>query len=509
MDIKQIKITPDFIIDLIVRRRWYFLLPLCITLSIGICLSIIIPRVYEAQTLILVEGQRVPENFVQSIVTEDSRSRINTISQLIMSRSNLESIVNQYDLFSDEDGTEMYMEDKVELLRSKITVDLIRQRRSQTDAFIIAFRGKHPEKVSDVTNGLAKSFIEQNMIARESQATGTKQFLESELEAMRRNLEQVEESIKEYRKTNMGELPEQLETNLRILERLQDNLSDRKQNWRDAKIRYADLQNQVSERQPSIVVIGGDQRTQDGVLSLDDLILELESLRGRYTDEHPDIIRLKKQIKEYEADDSGGQDDSYRSRLSARIPAVVRTQLSELRSEIKIAESEIKELESQIITYEKRIENTPRREQELLSLRRDYENIQASYDSLQRRKMEADIAVNMERQKKGEQFRIVDPAIVPQRPVEPNLVKIFLFVIAAGLGVGGGAAVLLEYLNPSFQKAEEIESTFDIPVLAAIPSILSSRQILLKKINKFGSITVAVVVAGLFTAMGLITMKGL
>jgi polysaccharide chain length determinant protein (PEP-CTERM system associated) len=508
MNENQLKITPEFVLELIIRRRWLILIPFCLVLIWGIYFSIVTTRIYEAKTLILVEGQRVPQNYVQSIVTEETGARINTISQQILSRTNLEQIVKEYSLFSGSESTGLYMEDKVAQLRKNISIDVISDRRRQTEAFEISYRGKEPEKVMRVANGLAGSFIDENLKVRESQAIGTSTFLDAELDNMRLRLEQVEENIKTYRKANMGELPEQLETNLRILERLQDDMSDRKKNLRESKILLAELKKQINAPQPSVVVIGGDQRQQDGSATLEELDSELEALQSRYTSKHPDIIRLKKQIAEMEARQkaaTGTVDDTV---SDIRIPRELRVQILEQEREQKITENDIDNLEAQIAVYEKRIENTPKKEQELLSLRRDYDNIKASYESLLNRKLEADIAVNMERKQKGEQFRIVDRARLPKRPVEPDLKKVFLIVVAAGIGLGGGLAVLLEYLNTSFRKPDDIENAYDLPVLATVPRIYQARQKLFHKIDLVGSVVTSFFAAGLLGIFAMICLKG-
>lgn len=503
MNENQIKITPEFIFALIIRRRWVILVPFSLAIIMGIHFAIVTPRIYEAKTLILVEGQRVPQNFVRSIVTEETSERINTISQQILSRTNLEKIMQDYDLFSGPEYENMYMEDKVTSLRKSIYVNVITDQRRQTDAFEISFRGREPEKVMRAVNGLTASFIDENLKARESQAMGTSSFLESELDTIRIRLEEVEENIKNYRKANMGELPEQLETNLRILERFQDDLSDRQQSLREAKIRLSGMKNQATTRQPSVVVIGAGQSQQEGGATLEEMIEELESLQSRYTNKHPDILRLKKQIAEMKS-----RQGSSAAMSGLRIPPELRVRISETQREILGTESEIKDLEDQISTYQRRIENTPKREQELLSLKRDYVNTQASYQSLLNRKLEADLGVNMERQQKGEQFRIVDPARLPQRPVAPDMRKVFLMVVAAGLGIGGGLAFLLEFIDTSFKKPDELEAAFELPVLATIPKIMDHKQKILLKLNNIGSITYAVFSVGLLCAFGVISLLG-
>jgi len=455
--------------------------------------------------MILVEGQKVPENYVQSIVTEDSSQRITTISQQILSRTNLEKIIEDFNLFKGSQRKQGYIEDQVANLRERISVEVIRDGRRQTEAFTIGFKGRNPEKVMQVANGLASSFIDENLKGRETQAIGTSTFLEAELETMRSKLEQFEEKIRVYRKTNMGELPEQLETNLRIIERLQMALTGRQQSLRDARSRLDDLNSQATDREPSVVFISGDRRANEGVASLEELRSQLEAMLSRYTEKHPDIQRLKKQIAELEVRANAPDAESA---MGNRIPFALRQRILESNREIQFEEEEIEGLKTQISEYQKRVENIPKREQELLGLRRDYENVQSTYESLLSRKLEADIAVNMERKQKGEQFRIVDPARIPQRPIQPNLRKLFLLSLVAGIGLGAGLALLLEYAIPSYRKPDQIENQFDIPVLVSIPHLMLPKQLLIKKLNTAASIAYSVVIFSLIGLFAFISLTG-
>jgi hypothetical protein len=261
----------------------------------------------------------------------------------------------------------------------------------------------------------------------------------------------------------------------------------------------------ASGREPSVVVISGPQRPSDQALSLDQLRAQLEQLQSRYTERHPDIQRTKRQIAELEARTAAGEGDDADLR---HIPIELRRQMVDVQRDIQVAEVEAENLRGQIALYQLRVENIPRREQELLSLNRDYQNIRTTYQSLLNRKLEADIAVNMERKQQGEQFRIVDPARLPERPTEPNMRKLSLFAIAAGLGAGLGLALLLEIMKPSYRTADEIESQYGLPVLVSIPKLLLPRQVFLSKLNQAASIGYAILVVGLLGILGVITVKG-
>jgi len=458
-------LKPNQIIDIVLKYRWFLTIPFCLAMLAGIYFAITLPKIYESSTLILVQPQRVPENYVQALDDMDFSDRIDSISQQILSRTNLERIVKDLKLFEEPEFKKMFMEDKVASLRKRIEVEVISDHQRQTNAFSISFKGKEPEKVMNVVNTLASYFINENLKMRESQAIGTSVFLEDELTAMRIRLEKVEESLKEYRKTYMGELPEQLESNLRILDRLQDQLGERQQSLSEAKIHLASLQNlsQSSTGTGS----GTDQGMNHNQYDINSLYGQLNEMKTRYTERHPDIIRLKEQIAELEAAETADTEGQM-----ARMSPEQRAELLEVTSEIKSFRSDIHDIKKQIQVYRKRVENTPKREQELLSLKRDYQNIQTNYDSLLARKLESELAVNMERKQKGEQFRILDPAQISTTPVEPDMRKLFLLFIGLGIGIGAGLIYIFEFLSTSFKNPDEIEVELDLPVLGTIPNIV-------------------------------------
>ena len=485
-------IKPEEIIEIILRRRWYIIIPFCLSMLVGIYFIITLPKVYSAGTLILLQPQRVPANYVQSIVSVDLDSRINTLSQQILSRTNLEKIINEFKLYSGPGSETMFMEDKIESMRQRVTVDVTRsgRRGGNANAFSISFKGKDPEKVMKVTNALANYFIGENLKSREAQAMGTSDFLDDELHDMRKRLEEVEQALKDYRERNMGGLPEQLESNLRILDRMQEQLVERRQNLTDAKIRLIAIENELSQGQS--LQPAGETGTDDS-LNLGQLNAQLKHLQSRYTDRHPDIIRLKERIADLEKE--------------PEVP-IRNRQMEDTTREIKALEGEISDIQKQIKIYEVRVEETPKREQELLSLRRDYDNINETYNSLLERKLEAELAVNLEKKQQGEQFRIIDPAKLPEKPIGTNLKKLLLLVIAAGLGIGGGLVFLLEYLDSSFRKPDDIESYLGLPVLATVPAILHPKNLRMKRLNQILSIFFIIVAFALLAGFTLVSLGG-
>jgi polysaccharide chain length determinant protein (PEP-CTERM system associated) len=474
-------------IDIAKRRMWWIIIPFLLSILIAGGWYLKLPKIYRATTLILVQRQKVPAGYVREIVSTTVEDRIRTITEQITSRSNLENIINEFNLFN-QPGSPVFMEDKIENLRKRIKVEVSRRSGRGTNAFQISFTGKNPKQVADIANALTSYFIAENMKIREDQAIGTSEFLADELETIRKKLLDKEEELKRYRERYMGGLPEQLDTNLRILGGLQQQLTTNQENLREAETRRLMIQQQLGDlaelRKKHAPAKGTEGNTEQ---PLDQLRAQLASLKARYTEKHPDIIRLKQKVSELESKEqtppAAGQTNHEQGAKSTAERNLVN-QLREIQIEITNLKAEATRLNSQMNVYQARVENTPKREQELMSLNRDYANIRETYNSLLSRKLEADIAVNLERKQKGEQFRILDAAKVPIRPYRQNVQRKFLMIIALGFALGCGLAYLREMMDTSFRRPEEIEDLLRIPVIASFPMTYSTKEVRRMRRNK-------------------------
>jgi polysaccharide chain length determinant protein (PEP-CTERM system associated) len=498
----------QYYMGLIWRRRWFVIAIFCVAMISGIYLAIALPKVYQAETLILIEPPRVPENYVQSIVSTDLNLRLSNITQMIKSRTNLMNIIEEFKLFSGPEHKNMYIEDKIEEMRKRIFVNLITDKTRRTaNAFTISFQGKDPSKVMNVVNAMATQVMDQNLKRRESQAIGTSEFLNDQLIKMREQLETVEKALGDYRKIHMGELPEQLQSNQMTLERLQQQLSVKELGLRSEKNRLLSIENQLQlAREQS--KIGVAAQTQNGETSLEDLKLKLTELKSNYTDRHPDVIRLQKQIADVEKENTrpyagkGMEDES----VGTGIEGELIQQRKDIEREIVAIQEEISNLNKKIVFYQSRVEDTPKREQELLSLKRNYENIQETHNSLLKRKLEADIASNMEKRQQGEQFRIIDSGRLPDKPLSPDMKRLFLICLAAGLGCSGGLILLLNFLDNSVKKPEVVPNKLGIPVLAVMPTIKHRKDIIWRRVNIVFSIFGTLVSLALLACFAAVTI---
>ena len=491
------------------------IIPFILSMCVGIFLSMALPKIYRSQTLILVQPQKVPQNYVQSLVSADTEARISTISQQIMSRSNLEKIIDDFKIFSNTSEEKLYSEQKIELMRKNIEVKVTRAQGDVADAFVLSYQGENPKKVMQVANALATYFIDENLKVREDQAIGTSTFLNNERSTMKEKLEQVEEQLKLYKERYMGELPEQLEANLRAMDRLNTQMAERQQSLQMARSSLLSIERSIEEfdksnnKEPSAQQENRDANGGEGSLKA-----QLAQLKAKYTDKHPDVIRLKSMIEDMEKNPVEPRTDKLSPPEKAKIEqkeAQYRMAVEhrkELQQRILIIENDIESLRRKIQVYQNRVEDTPKREQELMSLQRDYNNIQEIYSSLLNRKLESDIAVNMEKKQKGEQFRIIDYAKEPEVPISPNVKKLFLVSLVAGLGIGCGLIYLIELMNTSFRSGHDIEASLGIEVLATFPKIENSFDTFKGRFNKIATVFASLVCFGLLVVFSIITLKG-
>lgn len=494
----QMPIKPDQILEIIIRRRWFILIPFCITMTLGLFHTLTAGKTYEASTLILVQPQRVPTNYIRSVVTSSINERISTISQQILSRSNLEKIIDQFGLFANAKG--MYLEDQVASLRKRVQVK-IERTRSDAEAFSIVFQGDEPQTVMRIANTLASFFMDENLKVREAQAVGTSEFLDSELEKTRKTLEERERQLAEYRTQHMGGLPDELETNLRTLDRLQQQITIKNETVAQARNSLNLIQAQIaqSNEMASQTMMDPFSMNEDSFGSEDEQKLvaaqkEYEALLLKYTDKHPDarkiktiIDKLTNSIEENKAKAAANPETSETTDIVTQTPNFAAmqqgAQVKQIRTEIQKIESDIEILEQRMREIQTRVEDTPKRELELQSLQRDYSNIQSVFNSLLDRKLEAELSVNMEKKQKGEQFRILDHARLPERPISPNVKLLFLLSIASGLGIGAGVIFLLEIFDSSIRREEQIEKDLGLKILAAIPPMKWPRDKAKRKIE--------------------------
>jgi len=473
------------------RRLWHMAFPFFL-ISLGVLLyCIFAPRVYRAQTVILVEPQRVPGEYVSSTVTIDLQSRLRTITQQIKSRTRLEKIIHDYDLYP-EIRASATMTDAVEALRESISVNVQGGRH----AFGVSFQNQDPVKVRDITNTLTNLFIEDNLKLREAQAAGTTMFLDGELQRLQQDLEQRETAIREFKERHMGFLPENMSQNHAMMSHLQkqlDSINTTIQKTKDRKILLETQLNSLRRMEEQFSGFEGaearlaaypesESSAQSELPDLAELYSRLKSLRSRYRDKHPDVIKTEAAIakleREREAErrkrflendtEGSGTEPRAAEYGASGVISLFSGQIEGLSVKVNLIDSEMEallqekgEIEGEIRIYRKRIEEGPRIEQMLGDLRRGYGETQKNYQEIAQQ---------------GEQFTVLDHAQLPDKPFKPKTRSVLLLGFFLALCGGFGLAALLEYLDPAFYSTKELESDLQSPVLVSIPVIMTQRD---------------------------------
>lgn len=471
--------NPMEYLDILVMRWPWVVVPLLL----GVCLSEVAMRYAETQyrssTLIIVESEKIPRDFIPQLTTSEVRDRLQTVQQEILARPRIERILEELDPYPVRGSATQA--DLIELIRKRTNVGL-RGR----DAFIIEYTDNNPERAQQLAGRLASLFIEETSGAREKQVEGANVFIERRLDEAKAQLEEVEASLRALKRRYMGMLPEQLNANLGTLQRLQMEQQSVREAVRAAKDRKALLERQHSIQlemmDPESRLLPssptGDARPSNVKHGeLDQLEAELMELRKRYTDEHPDVETLRsridsiRQANKVETPEPDGEGPASSDAPLSLILAELETQVAAAEHDVEKLETREAEIEKGIQEYQHRVEMVPKVEQELRALERDYAMIDRYYTELLSTKLQAETAGAVERQWKEEQFRILEPAQLPEVPIYPKRSTFLSLGFLIGLGAGLGLALLVELLDHSIKDVTQLEALVPYPLLLTLPHI--------------------------------------
>ncbi len=458
------------------RRKWLGILAFILPLTVAATIVMALPDLYQSTALVLVERQQVPEAFVRPTVTSELEVRLQTISQEILSRSRLEALISRFGLYPDLAGRPS-TDEAIERLRRDVRLELQAadtRRGGTTIAFALSYRGRDPQTVALVTNTLASFYIEENLKARERQATGTAEFLKVQLVEAKKRLDEQEARVSEFRRRYLGQLPQQMQSNLAAIESLNAQL----RMTSDNQVRLGERRDQLAAQ---LAQAKAETNPDTDEMRLARLRQELTTLRMRFTDRWPDIIRIKDEIARLEKHlaEPKPKADPATTPPSPPTPQVMRLQeaLRSIDTELKLAKADEQRVRRALDLYQARVENIPKNEQEYLVLTRDYDATRELYSTLLKRYDEAQLAESMEQRQKGEQFRILDAALPASTPAAPRRSRLLLASLALSVALGAGAMVLAEMLDTSFHSLQDLRAYTTVPVLVSIPRILTEDDV--------------------------------
>jgi polysaccharide chain length determinant protein (PEP-CTERM system associated) len=474
---------PDQLLAIARRRKWLLIVPFFV-IAVGTALvSARLPNMYRSETLILIVPQRVPESYVKSTVTSRIEDRLQSISQQILSRTRLERIIQDFGLYTVERRTAI-MEDIVEKMRRDIDVQIVKG-----DAFRVSFNGRDPHTTMKVTERLASLFIEENLRDRAVLAEDSYEFIETQLEDARRRLLEHEKKLEEYRRKYVGELPSQLDSNLQLIQNTQmqiQGLNESMARDRDRRLVLERLLADASASDPApapAVSSSGAPAPGSPAQQLEAAREALKQMELRLTPEHPDILRAKRVVARLQTVAQEAAAVPVPDVQEPKADAAKRNRLKEIAGELEQLdrqfakkETDEKQLRAVVDRYQARVESTPTRESEMIELSRDYDTLQKTYTSLLMKKEDSKLAANLERRQIGEQFKILDPARVAEKPFSPDRLRINLIGALIGLVIGFGLVALLELNDTTLKSDDEIMQAFSLPVLAMVPMMVTPQD---------------------------------
>ena len=544
-------------LDAVRRRRGSILVIAVTVFLIGALAAVLWPATYKSSATILIKEQDIPSELVQSTVTSFASQRIQAISQRVMARPNLLDIIKKYNLYAD-DKERLTTEEIVSNMRDDIGLDVIdadvvdpRTGRptSATIAFSLSFTGKNPGQVQKVTNELTSLFLKENIKDRSEKANETYAFLKDESNRLNKKIADLQTRLADFKEKHANSLPELQQLNLNMMDRIQRDMEDIDTQIRAQKQTRIYLQGQLAQLKPfgsdtsldpktrlqalrtnylSLLArysadhpdvirakreieslekeVGQVDSSAEQLKQIEGLRTQLATLRKKYSPDHPDVRKLEREIKSLEQTTPESKNSTAPSKLASSAadnpdnPAYIqlKTQIEAADAQIHSLNSKKATLEQKLAKYEKRLTETPMVEREYSSLQRNLTDTVASYQDIRAKLTSAQIGKQLEKDSKGERFEVIEPPILPEKPVSPNRPAILFLSFVLAMGCGVGYAAVAESLDSSIRGDKGLLSTTGAAPLAVIPYLESDEektQRKRKKIRRAAAAIAAVIIA--------------
>ena len=487
---------------IVLRRRWWIVLPLFVTWLLVWGVSWLLPTTYTSDALISAEQEKVSDIYVMENVNVNLQNRLQSTTQKVLSYASLEKIIGQFKLYATPPRFSGFFKpkDPVDLMRGDIKIELVGAPgyRGEFFTFKIHYSADTPQLAQQVNSELTSLFINENVRAQRQLSENTTAFLDSELADARTKMEQQEAEVSAFKTKHAGNLPGQLQSNVQILAGLQAQLASTQHALDTSKQQKIYLESLLQQYQSAQASLGGDSdaiSTQALDKVLQDLRLQIQNLRTRYTDDHPDIVALKDKIAKTEAlrkqneaeiashprrgKSTSAIDFSVADGVQRGSPTTIMQLQSQLKAnqlEIQNEEENAKALELQTAAYQARLNLTPETEQELSVVSRGYEEAKFNYNSLLQKQTQSQLATSLGQQQQGQQFHIIDPPKLPDKPSAPNRFLISLVGLALGTVLGLGLATFLELTDVRFRQEKDLEGILPARMLVGIPRLSTPQE---------------------------------
>ncbi|HLI33437.1 MAG TPA: Wzz/FepE/Etk N-terminal domain-containing protein [Terriglobia bacterium] len=479
------------------RRYWLILIPVLLGPIAAYFIAKQLPPRYTSTSLILIEQPKVPASIVPSIVGNDLVARLAAMEEQILSRSRLEPIIRRYGLYKD-DINHVPIETLVERMRESIVVkpvsfsntfDSSGQQGNQVPGFQISFTADTPRLAQSVCSEITSMFVEENLRLRERRAEGTTDFIQTQLQQAKQKLDEQDARLAAFKRQYFGALPDQEQSTIQIIGNLTSQLNSLSdalgRAQQDRTYTESLLTQQLAAWKASQTGVG-PETLQQQLVALENHLIEL---RSRYTDNYPDVVkvkddiaRLKKRIAQQEAAEKSGKTQQTAVSKPFNILAEpveirqLRAQLHSLEESIQSNQREQARIRREIASYEARLKMTPAVEQQYKDITRNYQTALEFYNSLLAKEDQSQMSTSLEKRQEGEQFSVLDPANLPHKPSFPDYLRFAGGGLVVGLLLGFGAVLLLEMRDKALRDERDIEYFLGVPTLGVVPALDSIQR---------------------------------
>lgn len=532
---EQTKDLKDYLVALR-RRKKQILTTMGILAVISVLVTLLWPPVYRSSATILIEEQEIPAELVRSTITSYADQRVQVISQQVMTRANMMQIIEKYNLYPrkrQRETTEEILERMHKDVKfNLVSADVIDRRSGMKTmaaiAFTLTYDGETAAGAQKVASELTSLYLDENLKSRQQKSSETSSFLADEASKLSEHIAESEKKLAAFKEKHLGSLPELAQLNLQLRDRTdtetmevdrQISMAEERKFYLDGQLaqmkpnspmlsasgerildsderlktlqaQYASLSGIYSANHPDVIKMrremdalkketGGDGDIQEQAKQLTRMRTDLATMREKYSDDYPDVVKLRKAIAALE--------ESHKKTVAANDvpkfkkpenPAYIalQAQLESTNSELKTLRTKRAELKAKMASYESRLEQAPQVEREYLDLSRDRENSVRRYQEIRAKLMEAEVGQQMEKDSKGERFTLIDPAQLPEKPHSPNRPVVFLLGMILSLGGGVAYAVVLEGMDGSIKSSKMLAGLLDAPLLSVIPYMENSED---------------------------------
>ena len=540
-------------IEILRRRRWQLIVPAVLLFAIAAAAATLIPATYKSQATILIEQQEIPTDLVRSTVTSYADQRVQIISQRVLNSANLSQVIEKYGLYEKELQSASLatlitkMRDDIEL--KMVSADVVDPRSGRpteaTIAFTLSYESRAPDKAQKVVNELVSLFLNENAKKRREVAHEASKFLGEEANKLSEQISDLEARLAVFKEANSGSLPEMQSLNMTLMQRVEEQLRRNDQDVRSLDERIIYLESELAQMNPYSNLYSA---TGERMLSAADRLKALESeyvsLASRYSENHPDRIKMERELEALRADAGGanvaelqrrlselnGELTTLSKRYSADHPDVKRKQREvqatekqlvqarksgpklkaneqadnpayvQLQAQLQAARSERNslagakaELEAEISSFEERLTNAPKIEREYRAITRDYDNAMSKFKEVKAKQLEAELAESLEAESKAERFVLIEPPLLPEKPSKPNRLAILFLGFVFSVGGGVGTVVLRESMDDAIHSPKDIARITGAPPLAVIPYFELDEEVAARKRRRWYLVAAAVV----------------